>query len=357
MSANAWSRPVFNLNGAAWRGVQRRNREAIGRGLAMRFYLAGGALSAIGALQKRMYRRAVEQIVLRPPVFLVGHWRSGTTLLHELIALDESFAAPSTYECFNPDHFLLAPNRAPDRNRVMRPTGDMSVSAASPQEEEFALLCMGAISPYEAFMFPHALERLEALCDPDLFERVDQLRWNHAMMWILKATAYVRGADKRILLKSPTNSFRISRLAMLFPGAVFVRVVREPCDVFASTLRLWRSMWDRYALTAPLAQDVLIERVFETRRAMERKLRSGLANLPTGRHATVRYEDLVSDSCGTMKLLYDRLALGDPSGLLPKVRAYIAQHPRPPAQSADEWRTLVEARWPEMFDEFGYPRG
>ncbi len=148
----------------------------------------------------------------------------------------------------------------------------------------------------------------------------EELRWNDAITWILKATAYVSGADKRLLVKSPANSFRIPRLSALFPGATFIRLVREPCAVFASTLRLWQSMWERYALAAPLAQEVLIERILETRLTLERRLQSALRTLPADRVATVRYEDLVADPCHTIELLYERLALGDPSPLLPKVQ-------------------------------------
>lgn len=361
MSSGAWSRPVFNLNLLAWRSIRGRHPEPIDRGLELRFYLAGSMLSALATLQKRLYRRVLEQLDLRPPLFLVGHWRSGTTLLHELLALDEYFAAPSTYACFNPHQFLLAHHRAPAAARLARPTGDMTVSPSSPQEEEFALLCMGATSPYEAFVFPSALRQFEALCDPDLFEHAQELRWNDAMTWILKATAYVCGADKRLLVKSPANSFRIPRLSTLFPGATFIRLVREPCAVFASTLRLWQSMWERYALAAPLVQEVLIERILETRIALERRLQSALRTLPANRVATVRYEDLVADPCGTIELLYDRLALGDPSQMLPKASAYMAQNPPSATHSvktpaAEDWRRLVQSRWPEMFDEFGYAR-
>ena len=354
MNSGAWSRPAFNLNLSAWRSIRSRHREPIARALELRFYLGGSMLSALGMLQQRFYRRSLDQHDPRPPLFLVGHWRSGTTLLHELLALDESFAAPSTYACFNPHHFLLARYRAPSLKRLARPTGDMIVSPSSPQEEEFALLCMGAISPYEAFVFPSALYQFEALCDPDLFERAQQQKWNDAMTWILKATAYLSGADKRLLVKSPANSFRIPRLGALFPGAMFIRLVREPCAVFASTLRLWQGMWERYALTAPLAQEVLIERILETRLALEGKLKSSLRNLPADRLATVCYEEMVADPCGTIERLYERLSLGDPSSLLPKVSAYMTQHPRSATGSAEDWRELVGARWRELFDEFGY---
>ncbi len=356
MSSSAWSRPAFNLNLSAWRSIRACHPEPIDRGLELRFYLTGSLLSAMGMLQKRLYRRVLDQLDLRPPLFLVGHWRSGTTLLHELLALDEHFAAPSTYACFNPHQFLLARHHAPTATRLVRPTGDVTVSPFSPQEEEFALLCVGATSPYEAFMFPSALHQFEALCDPDLFEHARELRWNDAMTWILKATAYVSGADKRPLVKSPTNSFRIPRLSALFPGVMFIRLVREPCAVFASTLRLWQSMWERYALAAPLAQEVLIERILETRLTLERRLQSALRSLPADRVATVRYEDLVADPCHTIELLYGRLALGDPSPLLPKVHAYMARNPPSAPPSTADWRRLVQARWPELFDEFGYAR-
>jgi omega-hydroxy-beta-dihydromenaquinone-9 sulfotransferase len=328
MNSGAWSRPAFNLNLSAWRGIRGRNPEPIDRRLELRFYLAGSVLSALGTLQRRLYRSVLARVDLRPPLFLVGHWRSGTTLLHELLALDESFAAPSTYACFNPHQFLLARHRAPTATRLTRPTGDMTVSPSSPQEEEFAMLCMGATSPYEAFLFPSALRRFEDLCDPDLFEHAQQLQWNDAITWILKATAYVSGVERRLLVKSPANSFRIPRLSALFPGAMFIRLVREPCAVFASTLKLWQSMWERYALVAPPVREILTERIMETRLALERRLQSVWPALPADRVATVHYEELVADPCHTIGLLYERLALGDPSPLLPKVSEYMARNRR-----------------------------
>lgn len=356
MNPGAWSRQVFNMNLAAWRGIRARHPDPIDRALEFRFYLAGTALSALGILQTQLYRRALDRLELVPPIFLVGHWRSGTTLLHQLLALDERFAAPNTYACFNPHHFLLARHRVPSANPLARPAGDMIVSPSSPQEEEFALLCLGAISPYEAFIFPSALHQVPDLCDPDSFERAQQVRWDDTITWILKATAYACGADNRLLIKSPSNSFRIERLIRLFPGAMFIRLVREPCAVFASTLRLWQSMWERYALAPLLARDVLIERILEIRLALEKRLQAALRNVPADRLATVRYEDLVANPYRTIELLYQELALGDPSPMLPKVSAYFAQNPPARMHSAEEWRPLVQGRWPEMFEQFGYAR-
>jgi len=86
-----------------------------------------------------------------------------------------------------------------------------------------------------------------------------------------------------------------------------------------------------------------------------------LETLPADRVATLRYEDLVADPCHAIELLYERLALGDPSPLLPKVLAYMARNPSFGRHSTEkhlteDWRRLIQARWPEMFDEFGYAR-
>ena len=45
--------------------------------------------------------------VLHAPLFIIGHWRTGTTLLHELLILDPRHNYPNTYQCLAPNHFLL----------------------------------------------------------------------------------------------------------------------------------------------------------------------------------------------------------------------------------------------------------
>jgi hypothetical protein len=61
-----------------------------------------------GAAQRVRYGRLIDETWIdQPPVFIIGHWRSGTTYLHELMHLDSRFVSPTTYQCFAPHHFLL----------------------------------------------------------------------------------------------------------------------------------------------------------------------------------------------------------------------------------------------------------
>lgn len=43
-------------------------------------------------------------IIHDEPIFVIGHWRTGTTLLHELLIRDPRFGFPDMQDCFNPNH-------------------------------------------------------------------------------------------------------------------------------------------------------------------------------------------------------------------------------------------------------------
>ena len=58
--------------------------------------------------EKLMWSHLARQTKLSdPPLFVIGHWRSGTTLLHELLVLDPRHTYPNTYQCFEPHAFFV----------------------------------------------------------------------------------------------------------------------------------------------------------------------------------------------------------------------------------------------------------
>src|SRR5262249_27456922 len=77
------------------------------------------------------------------PIFILGHWRTGTTLLHELLIRDPRHTYPNYYQCLVPNHFLLTqgwfPRCVPFLMPPRRPMDNMAISWDSPQEDEFAL--------------------------------------------------------------------------------------------------------------------------------------------------------------------------------------------------------------------------
>src|SRR5690606_33838210 len=101
--------------------------------------------SGAALLQHIWFGRYIERTRIEsPPVFIVGHWRSGTTLLHELLHLDHRFATPNTYQCMAPHHTLVTEWLIGKRMGWLvpkqRPMDNMAAGFQRPQEDEFALL-------------------------------------------------------------------------------------------------------------------------------------------------------------------------------------------------------------------------
>ncbi|GLK80207.1 sulfotransferase family protein [Methylopila turkensis] len=179
-----------------------------------------------------------------PPVLIVGFWRSGTTLLHEMLAADRRFAAPTLID-------VLCPTDAPYlRKAKQRLTGaiaplmpatrvvdNVAVTPRSPQEEEAALCHLGAPSSFAAAYFPKRRDAIlaEALFfdgAPDARER-----WRAAHEHFMRLMV-VKYPGRCILLKNPSNSTRIPDLLALYPSALFVRIDRDPAEVVPSFQRM-----------------------------------------------------------------------------------------------------------------------
>src|SRR5687768_14204774 len=96
---------------SGWVRLAVRNRFAVSLGrlpvaLSVSCFSVGNSLLRL--MQERVYgRKAANTPIKEPPVFIIGHWRSGTTLLHELLVLDKRHNFPTTYQCFAPGHFLV----------------------------------------------------------------------------------------------------------------------------------------------------------------------------------------------------------------------------------------------------------
>ena len=62
--------------------------------------------SAVARLVEERAGEAIASTPVVAPVFILGHYRSGTTHLHDLLSLDPRFASPSRFQAFNPLTFL-----------------------------------------------------------------------------------------------------------------------------------------------------------------------------------------------------------------------------------------------------------
>ncbi|GLI60848.1 hypothetical protein VaNZ11_003060 [Volvox africanus] len=105
------------------------------------------------------FSRAIAAQPLHPePVFILGHPRTGTTHLHNLLANDPRFAFATTFHAGFPSSFLsLEPARGLLSGLLerRRPMDHMALHWDLPAEDEIAVnLLTGGDSPYLALVFP-----------------------------------------------------------------------------------------------------------------------------------------------------------------------------------------------------------
>jgi hypothetical protein len=291
------------------------------------------------------------------PVFLLGFWRSGTTLLHELFCCDKCFGFPSTYACLNPSHFLLTEewNRKYESQKVVRrPMDGMLYSWASPQEDEFALFALGAPSPYEALVVPSLMREPQLLLDLRQHPEEEQERWKEKLMYFLRLLAIQQ--RKPMILKSPPHGFKLPWLPTLFPKARYVVIERNPYEVFASNLKLWQTLLDLYSLESfsPEEVEAFVLSAFILH---EQAIAEGCRAASPESLARVRYEDLVRDPIGEMERLYRELGLTDFDAMRPTLEKHVnrvSSHQRNRFCFSVQQKERVDECWGDLITEKNY---
>ncbi len=318
--------------------------------------------SCFALMENLIFRRKINKTKLEPPVFIIGHWRSGTTLLHNLMSMDKQFIYPNMGAMLFPSHFLLT---EPVLKHVVqhllpkqRPMDNMPVTWDLPQEDETSIMLLHLMSPYLAIGFSDQPEVYDRYYELDQLSPKEDALWKKTFLYFLKKLTYKSGENKHILLKSPTHTFRIPFLLKMFPDARFVYIHRNPYKVYNSTLHLRRTMFGENNF-APLDMEKLEEdmsniyidhlNVYERDRQV----------VPEGQLHEVRFEDLEADPVNEMRKVYERLNLSGFDELEKNMQPYLKDQKsykkNKYEMDAAQEKKIYE-KWQKAFELFGYDR-
>lgn len=318
----------------------------------------------LSGIEKLIFRGAIRNATLEgPPVFIVGHWRSGTTLLHELMVRDERFSSPSTFQCFAPSHFLVTEWFFRRFGRWLlpskRPMDNMQAGWDRPQEDEFALLNLGMPSPYRRIAFP-----LQDEVDMDYFDfkdvsETDRGIWMETLRGFLHRVTIATA--RPLVIKSPTHTGRVGELAKAFPHAKFIHIVRDPRALFPSTCRLWNSLDEVQALQAVADREdapQIQQYVIDCLRRVYESFHRDCDELDEHHLVTIRYEDLVADPVRVVGHIYETLRLADFETVADDLRNW-AQTEHKTYQTnlhqlSNETEQVLAEQWSEYFHRYGY---
>lgn len=356
-NARFWHGMTFGT----WTKLVAQNQFRIGPtklGLASTVTFASLMNSALRPLQQLLLGKHLERMQIKDaPIFIIGHWRSGTTLLHELMVLDGRYTYPTTYQCLVPSHFLISEwflTKLKFLLPAKRPMDNMEAGFDKPQEDEFALCNMGLPSPYRTMAFPNqppADQRyltMQGLSEQELNE------WKQGLEWFLRRVTF--RDPKRIILKSPPHTGRVKRLLEIFPDARFVHIVRDPYPLFGSTVKLWKTLYKFEALQDAKHEN-LEEYVFSCFEQMYGQYEQDRHLVDPARLYEVRFEDLVREPIAKMEQIYSHFGLGEFDVARPKLEAYFKDrkdYRTDSYQIPDELRDQIDRRWGPYMRRFGY---
>jgi hypothetical protein len=311
--------------------------------------------------EERLWGDAVARAELAgPPLFVLGHWRSGTTHLHNLLALDDRFAFANTYQVVNPFTFLTTEELNTKRFRKLlpdtRPMDNMALSFDAPQEDEFApcLACFRSL--YPGISFPRNVDHYERYMTFRGVPQAEIDEWKAAFLWFLRKLTVKY--NRPLVLKSPPHTARIRLLLEMFPEARFVHIHRDPYTVFQSFQHYYDTAgWYTYLQRPDLGKlDDLILRRYT---AMYDAYFEEKALIPEGRLHEIAFSALEADPVGEVGGLYERLGLPAFDRFEPALRTYVESLRTYKKNRyiglAPEARQRVATEWRRSFEVWGYP--
>jgi hypothetical protein len=339
--------PLFGTNLKNWLRLLSQNK-GIDRGFYLRALFV--SITLVLFLPARLLFRFIyaprisKTEIKKPPIFIIGHWRSGTTYLHELISNDPQFAYVTLWYTLVPESYLALKGLKKFFSQFLptkRPMDQIDVDMDSPYEEEAALAALGTLSFFHCFIFPKNPQR--QFKNSVLFEGISKMElecWKESYLNIIKSVSFSNNG-KQIIIKNPANTSRIKVLLELFPDACFIFIYRNPYKVYASTSKLRKRVLGPFALQRSNPDELEQNIIDNYISLMDSYFKQKELIAPNGL-VEIRYEDLVERPLEQIKYIYSKLDLKGFDKAEPMIKKHI--------ESQAGYKTNVYKFYKEIID-------
>jgi flagellin-specific chaperone FliS len=317
----------------------------------------------IRLIENILYKRKIANTELaQDPIFIVGHWRSGTTHLHNVISQDKRLGYLTTLQAIFPTCAVIL-----SRNKMLkkfvagllpaqRMMDNMKLGIDLPQEEEFSLSCLMTTS-HHCNHFPRTI--MESFDKYVLFDTCQEeiSHWEKVYKGvILKASFLAKG--KRLVLKNPYNTARIPTLLKLFPNAKFIHISRNPYNIYVSALHDFVKEAEEMAL-----QEFTTQAFSDVCYALYEKLMNAYWDarhlIPAGNLVEVSYEVFDDDPLNEVKRIYRELNLSLDDSALTDISTYlgsIADYKKNKYTYSEQQAMDIESKWGFALTKMNYAR-
>lgn len=318
-----------------------------------------------GKVEDALYGRQLASMEADPtPIFLLGHWRSGTTHLHNCIGRDPNHTFPTVFQVVFPTCFLSTEKFLPDLTAGMltetRTYDNVKNGWHEAAEDEIALAKLHGLSPYISFMFPENAAKYEKYIDFDEATEDERKKWKRDFLYFIKKVMLSAGG-KRVIVKSCTHSARIPLILDMFPDAKFVHIHRNPYEVFASTMHMRsHTDWENFfQLPEENYEGQRREQTAITGTRVYERLIADRHLIPEENFIEIPYEEFAGNEMHHLKHIYEKFDLPDRESYYESIGEYLDTlkgYKRNRLDIDPEFMDYVWDRWQFVFEEFGYDK-
>ena len=279
-------------------------------------------------LDKLIYTGKIRRYKMQePPLFVLGHWRSGTTLMHNLLCQDPQAGYLTTNHSVFPHHLSsrrifenLMRIAMPER----RPADNVKLSVKFPQEDEFTIGNTHHMCYYYWWYFPK--------CYKEYYEKYVRFQGqsqNENDQWItsfrgLVTKSLIDTNGVRAVFKNPVMTGRVNTLLEAYPNAKFIYMYRNPIEVFLSSQRFFmgvvKTLWFH-----EVDQDFIDEMILDIFAKIIHDFDEQKKAIPKENYYEIRFEKFQENPFEHLKDIYEYFGYENFKEAVPYFRSYIGE--------------------------------
>ena len=356
--------PAYNLINMT--GLLAQNRYRIGFRYIPRFLFSLSSsmiLSPFRIYERLRYDKIIYNTdIKKDPIFIIGHYRSGTTYMHNIMTRDKQFGYFTTFQSYMPSIFLTGEKifkplleKSLPKKRAM---DDVPMAVDHPQEDQYAV---GGFKPYSyshGYCFPKNIEFYNRYVTFDNVRQNEIDDWKNIYLYLIKKITYkVNG--KQILSKNQDNTAKIKEILELFPNAKFILMKRNPYNLYYSMMKFLRIVLPLFTIQKLPPIEKVEDSMMTLYEKMFKKYLNTKYLIPKGNLIEVKYEDLISNPLDIIEKIYNKLDLKDFKENKNKFEKYLKtqnQIKLNKYEISDEVRQKINLRWDFAFNAFKYKK-
>ena len=286
----------------------------------------------LGVVDERRRHPEIAAAGVKPPIVVIGQARTGTTILHDLLAQDPASRVPLSWEvdrpCPPPETATYETDPRIDEVQAQINASELLIPGFLGMHPIGARLAQECVrftgSAFRSMIFPTQY-RVPSYANWVLHEAdmAPAYRWHRGYLQHLQS----RHPAQRWVLKSPGHIWALRSLLDEYPDALLIQTHRDPVRIVASVSSLI-ALLRRLASDDPSIPEAATEFAEYIVLGNDRSVDAREdGTVPADRAVDVQFAAFMADPFTVIREIYERLGLELTDEAEQRMRRFLAEHP------------------------------